>query len=141
MPTIINNNNLAKNIFLKSNLITEDEVSSIETMSLQSGENFEETLINSGTLSEKDYYLCISNYLKIPYITASDFPEEPFAIAEINSKFLKRNFIFPLKLEDNILHLAVRNPFDTDSIDNISLATGYEIKVYLASEESSAAPQ
>ncbi|MBU1626767.1 type II secretion system ATPase GspE [bacterium] len=135
MPVIINNNKLAKIIFLKNNLITLEEAASIEVMSDQSGENFEETLLNSGTLSEKDYYNCISNYLNIPYITAEEFPNEPYTIPEISSKFLKQNFIFPLKIEDNVLHVAVRNPFDTDIVDNLSLVTGYEIKIYLASEE------
>jgi len=135
MPTIINNDKLAKNIFLKNKMITEEQASSIETMSIQSGENFEETLLNSGTLSEKDYYTCISKYFNIPFITVSEFPEEPVTIPLVNSKFLKQNFIFPLKLEGNTLHVAIRNPFDTDTIDNLSIITGYDVKTYLAPEE------
>jgi general secretion pathway protein E len=135
MPVLINNVNLAKKIFLKSNIISSEELSNIETMAVQSGEKFEETLINSGVLSEKDYYGAISNYLDVPFLSSEDFPEDPISLTQVNTKFLKQNFIFPLKLEDGVLHIAVKNPFDVDAISCIALATGYKIKIYFASEE------
>ena len=77
MPNLINNDNLTKNIFLKSNLISEKDILSIDALAANSGDSFETTLINAGILSEKDYYEGISEYLKIPLLNTSEFPEEP----------------------------------------------------------------
>ena len=63
-----------------------------------------------------------------------EFPEEFLELDGLSPKFLKEHMVLPLRIEDNKLEIAMADPLDKYSIDNIRLSTGKDVKVTVSSQ-------
>jgi general secretion pathway protein E len=93
-------------------------------------------LVELGFVSEDDFLGIISKRMDLPFVKIPDIPEESFpSLGEkLQAKYLKEFRIFPIKLEDDTLTVALSDPFNSFVIDDLSLTLGYEIKICLARE-------
>jgi len=68
--------------------------------------------------------------LNRPYINGEDLPKVPFVFTGISPRFIRENMVVPLELKQNILHVAMADPDDRETIDALRVATSADIMVY-----------
>jgi CheY-like chemotaxis protein len=81
-----------------------------------------------GAISEKDIAAALSRqfgYKIVRDFAKYTFPAELLALVDADQAL--KSMIFPLKLEDKTLYLAMMNPLDMATIDNLSFRTGLRI--------------
>ncbi|HSW39433.1 MAG TPA: type II secretion system ATPase GspE, partial [Acidobacteriota bacterium] len=91
-------------------------------------------LVDLGYVSEKDCLAVISEHLRIPAITLSEYPAVPISENVIAFRFMKQCRLVPIALENDILTLAMADPLDTATLDSIRQSTGYRINALLGAE-------
>lgn len=91
-------------------------------------------IVDAGLIAEDDLLLFLSKEFGVPSISLKDYPGL-MPVNRLPLKFMKEVRCLPFKLEGDTLHLAMADPFDTYSLDGIRMATGYNLKIYLAKEE------
>ena len=87
------------------------------------------SLIASQKVTELDVAEAIRDYLSCPLLKYKEFPEECVEVEELSSKFLKQHHVLPLKSDSNDLFVAMADPMDRYTIDNIRLSTGKDVSV------------
>jgi CheY-like chemotaxis protein len=81
-----------------------------------------------GAISEKDIAAALSR--QFGYKIVHDFARYTFPaelLALIDAEHALRSMVFPLKQEDKTLYLAMMNPLDMETIDNVAFRTGLRI--------------
>ncbi|HXV21855.1 MAG TPA: response regulator [Desulfuromonadales bacterium] len=81
-----------------------------------------------GAISEKDIAAALSR--QFGYKLVRDFAKFAFPaelLALVDAEQALKSMIFPLKQEDKTLYLAMMNPLDMDTIDNVAFRTGLRI--------------
>ncbi len=94
-----------------------------------------ETLIKLGSITEEAFYRALSEQLGVEYIRLKDIEIAPSIIDEIPAKFACYYKLIPIRSENNIITIAIADPLDIHTLDDIKLLLKKEIKTVLASEK------
>ena len=91
-------------------------------------------LVRLGLVSESDVAAALSVQLNIPRVSADGFPDLMPEVEGLLPDFLHANALYPLRVEDGRLHVAMAVPQDAFVVKALQLATGYRIEPHLALE-------
>jgi general secretion pathway protein E len=89
-------------------------------------------LVQLGLVSEADVTQARSEVLGVPFIAAADFPSEPAEVQGLAPEFLATHGIYPLRLEDGRLDVAMAAPDDAYAAKALRLVTGLQIRSFIA---------
>ncbi|HMK61848.1 MAG TPA: type II secretion system ATPase GspE [Dissulfurispiraceae bacterium] len=65
-------------------------------------------------------------------LSIEDLPKVPLVLAGISSRFIQENRVIPIEYKNNVLKVAVENPFDITTIDALKVALSADIVVFTA---------
>jgi len=100
----------------------------------KSGDFICTTLVKLGIATEEKIFGILSQQLNIPYVKLKDKEIPPSVIEKVPAKFASHYKIIPLDFKDNILVIAITDPLDIRTLDDIRLLLGWEVKAVLSSE-------
>ena len=124
-------------LLLRNNTFTEKTLGEIKANQLQAGCYLGKTLVDHGYINADALMKTLSKELSLPFLNFEDYPKSQLPIKEINisETFLKEKTVFPIKLKNDTLTLAVFDPFDLHTIENLKVSLGKNIKILLSTEE------
>lgn len=91
-------------------------------------------LVRLGLVSDGDVADALSLQLGVPLVRADDFPDLMPEVEGLLPEFLQAHAIYPLRVEDGVLHVAMSVPQDAFVVKALHLATGRVIRPHLALE-------
>ncbi|MDD2702663.1 MAG: GspE/PulE family protein [Candidatus Omnitrophica bacterium] len=100
----------------------------------KSGDFICATLVKMGFASEEKIFAVLSAQLSIPYVRLKDKDIDPALIQKVPAKFASHYKIMPIESGGNTLIVAMSDPLDVRTLDDISLFLEVEVKSVLASE-------
>ena len=86
-------------------------------------------LTRLGLVSEREMAEAVSELLKLPLLSAKEFPDSPPANLQTSIRFLKHNHICPIGENDNEVTLLVADPADRFPVQALELQTGRKVKL------------
>lgn len=92
-------------------------------------------LIDMGFISEEDLLKILGEHFNTPYISLKKHEGKNLYIENLSENFMRGGKFIPLELKENILSIAVNNPFDDAMLEAIRMSTGHELEVFLAKAE------
>ena len=92
-----------------------------------------EILVSMRLLSENALLQALSRQLECPLVDINQDPPDQEALKIVPSEFALRHSLLPLHQRDGKLVVAMADPLDIQSIDDLRLLTGYEVEACLAS--------
>jgi len=124
-------------ILLRHKKITPKAMEEIKASHLHKGAYLGKTLIDHGYLHVQTLLDTLSEELRLPCMKLADFPKDQLPVEGLNISgiFLKEKVIFPLKQENQTLTLAVFDPFDLATLENLKTTQGKNIDIVLSSEQ------
>jgi len=124
-------------ILLRNNKLTEKTLREIKANQLQVGRYFGKTLVDHGYIHADVLLETLSKELGLPFISLEEYPNQlPIKELNISEAFLKEKTIFPIQIKDDTLTIAVFDPFDLHTIENLKISLGKNIKILLSTEET-----
>jgi len=93
------------------------------------------TLIKLGFATEDEVLPILSQQLGIEYIKTKNLKLEAEILKKVPAKFAYHYKLMPIRLEGDTLTIAVTDPLDIHTIDDVSLLVGLQVKTVLASEK------
>ncbi len=120
---------------VRKGLVSQDELDKALRIHKDRNKRLGETLVELGILHEKSYLEILGEYIGIPFITLKDFPQDIQPPVELSPEFMRQYRIFPLELSNGDLKLAMVDPLDLYTIDDIETATGLTVKPVLCLEK------
>lgn len=115
-------------LLVEAGAITESTVQAALARQKGTGKRLGVVLEEMGAISEKDIAAALSR--QFGYKLVRDFAKYRFpaeVLALIDAEQALKSMIFPLKLEDKTLYLAMMNPLDMEIIDSVAFRTSLRI--------------
>ncbi|MBM4388807.1 MAG: type II secretion system protein GspE, partial [Deltaproteobacteria bacterium] len=123
-------------MLVKRGLAAEKDVEKAVNAVLEKGGDFTEALINAGGMSEDSYLGFLAEYLGLGYLDKIPVDEINIEILKkIPITFLKSIYALPLRIEDSRVLIAVADPFDLESLNELGIVYNKRIEPVLASKE------
>jgi len=99
----------------------------------ESKRNIEDILVELGLASPKDIMIANATKMGIEFVDLSTEGVKDTTIQNLITKNIAHRYkVLPIEKDNNVLTVAMKDPTDIFSIDDIRLATGLEIKPVLA---------
>ena len=124
-------------ILLRHKKITEKALEEVKTNNLHTGNYLGKTLADHGYIHAQILLETLSAELRLPYIKKGQYPKSglPVEGLTITETFLREKIIFPLQLKDDTLVVAVYDPFDLYTIEDLKVSLEKNIRIVLSSEQ------
>ncbi len=121
-------------LLIKKGLLNEEDLDRAIGQQSATSERLGKILVDMGFISEDNLYKTLSEQTDIPYLPQSGYPETPILDINFSLKFMREYKFFPLEIKDGTLVIAICNPLDMDTIDELRLFTNLKIRMYLSKE-------
>ena len=130
---------IKKTILLGEKLIQKGLISSRELdLGLKehqkTGQFIGATLVKLGFIKEEELYPVISEQLKIPYVKIKGLSVTPEVFKKLPAKYVCHYKLIPVKFERDVLTVAITDPLDIRTLDDLRLLLGCDVVGVLAAE-------
>jgi len=123
-------------ILVEAGLISEDQlVSALEKQKKGTKKHLGKIIVENGWAKNEDICQALSKQLNIPYIKLKDLDIPGEVLETISRKQANRRLILPYEKTGRRLRLAMANPLDYSTIDEVKFRTGLDVSVAVAAEE------
>lgn len=122
-------------MLVETGIITGEQLQEALDEQKKSGGRLGQNLLALGFITEDVMMAFVGKQMGVPYISLSEYGEIPKEIIKIVPENLCRHqTLIPISLEENILTIAMADPLNVFTVDDLRVMTGYEIKVVISSE-------
>lgn len=120
-------------ILMKMGTINEKQLNEAWLQSKKTGEIFGKTLLKLGHVTEEELLQALGKQLGIAYYpTLKDVKIPDRVIKAVPVKFVWHYKFMPLDIQDNVLKLAISDPLEIWSTEDVKLLLGYNTEIVLA---------
>ncbi len=128
------NNHLIGQLLVSADLINQEQLESGLRHQKKNGGFICTTLVKLGFAPEIEIFNLLSRQLNVPYIRLKEKRIDPEVIKKVPAKFAIHYKIIPLEFKDKTLKIAISDPLNIHTLDDIKLLLGLEIEAVLATE-------
>ncbi|PLS16866.1 type II secretion system protein GspE [Bacillus sp. M6-12] len=121
-------------LLVEAGLITEDQLQSALKQK-SPGQRLGDMLLQNGFITEQQLIEVLEFQLGIPHVSLYRYPFDPKLFSIVSKETAKRNLLIPLKKEGDRLYVAMADPMDFYAIDDLRLATGFQIETAIATKD------
>ncbi|MCX5803095.1 MAG: ATPase, T2SS/T4P/T4SS family [Proteobacteria bacterium] len=125
------------NILTSKHLISEKQIIEIEQSRASSQKEIEDIILDMHILSEEQFLKTLADYLEIEFVKIDPLEIDFGVVTEtVPAKFAKAYGFIPTKKQDDILTIAVSNPFLQYPFYDIEKITGLKVKIVLCTRQN-----
>ena len=120
------------NLLINKKLVSNKE---IEDICKKQGENnfsIQRIILGAGIMSKKDMMQLLSEEIGVPYIDLEGKTFDPSIVAMLSEEISRKHNLVTIGKKKEKLIVAMANPLDVYTHDEIKIITGYEVEPYLA---------
>jgi type IV pilus assembly protein PilB len=123
-------------ILVEAGLISEDQlVSALEEQKKGTKKHLGKIIVENEWAKNEDICQALSKQLNIPYVKLKDLDIPAEVLETISRKQANRRLILPYEKTGRRLRLAMVNPLDYGTINEVKFRTGLDVSVAVAAEE------
>jgi type IV pilus assembly protein PilB len=117
---------------IQAGLITEDDLRAALAEHKRTGERLGVVLVRLNLATEKQIAKALAFQLGFPYITLAENPPDPAAVVLIAKEVAMKRACVAIRLEKNLLTVAMSDPLLFSLVQDLEFQTGYRIKQVVA---------
>lgn len=122
-------------MLVETGIITSEQLQEALEEQKKSGGRLGQNLMALGYITEDVMAAFVGKQLGISYVSLSEYGEISGDVTKIVPENICRHqTLVPISMEDNILTIAMADPLNVFTVDDLRVMTGYEIKVVISSE-------
>ncbi|NLE21185.1 MAG: Flp pilus assembly complex ATPase component TadA [Actinobacteria bacterium] len=123
-------------ILVASGLVTKDQLRRALERQSDGGGRLGEVLVADGLVSEQDIVTAVANQMHIGVVDLAQTTPQPSALGLLPRDFIVRRRAMPLSAEDGSLLVAMTNPLDVITIDEIGMRTKKRVVPVICTESA-----
>ncbi|MDQ0232814.1 type IV pilus assembly protein PilB [Metabacillus malikii] len=121
-------------LLVSSELITEEQLQTT-LKEKNNNQKLGDALLQRGYITEQQLIEVLEFQLGIPHVSLYRYPIDTSLLTLVSKEIAKRNVLIPIKKEENKLFIAMSDPLDFYSIDDLRLSTGFQIEPVIATKD------
>ena len=115
--------------------LTSDALRNAEEEHRRSGRRLGDILLRKGLVDEVQVAKALATQLNLPFVTPPLKPDAR-ALAKIKPGTARRKGVLPLTIEGRRLTVAMANPLDTDTVDDLRFQSGFHVEAVVATHSA-----
>jgi len=119
-------------LLLSKKVISLEQLNSALARQKKSNLRIGEELIRSGVATEESILLALAEQMNIPFVHLRGIDIETFVIDKVPARYITHYNFIPIAEQDGLLQIALSDPLDLYTIDEIKLILKQQVKVCLA---------
>ncbi len=127
----MNNERLA-DFFIDQGMMDRAQADDVLRATRQNGRAIEEVLVDHGIVEEAQFHRIMANALGTEVVDLDPVEFTPKILRAIPAGLARLHGALPIGTEDNTIRVALIDPLDTQTIDDLRFALGLDIQVVLA---------
>jgi hypothetical protein len=112
--------------------LTEDQLQEALQWRFRTKERFGQVLVDLGFVKESDVVEALSEQFDQPIVDVEKVTPEASALQLIDQKFAIEHTCLPISLDEMGLHVALSDPLDMATIDELAAKAKVRVEVFLA---------
>lgn len=116
-------------ILIEAGIITSDKLDLALSEQRQTGEKLGVALQRLGVCSEQEIGKVLAGQAGVPVVDLSETEVDPEAMALVGRGFAEKRSVLPLRMRGSTLRVAMGNPMDFGTIDELTRMTGKYIEI------------
>lgn len=121
-------------LLVEAGLLTEEQLQQALT-DKHPDQRLGDSLLQKGFITEQQLIEVLELQLGIPHVSLYRYPFDPKLFTIVSKETAKRQLIIPLKKDGEKLYVAMADPMDFYTIDDLRLSTGFQIETAIASKD------
>ncbi|WP_374703418.1 GspE/PulE family protein [Bacillus sp. Marseille-P3661] len=101
----------------------------------KNGQKLGDALVDKGYITEHQLIEVLEFQLGIPHISLYRYPIDSSLMNLVSKDLARRKLLIPLRKEGNQLFVAMNDPMDYYAIDDLRMATGFQISPAIATKD------
>ncbi|MBI3011906.1 MAG: hypothetical protein HYY58_05415, partial [Candidatus Omnitrophica bacterium] len=122
-------------LLVEQGLISLEQLKEALKEQKRTGEFLGTVLTRLGMLSNEQLLPVLAGQVGMPYVRVAEMGVSPDALAKVPPKFASHYHLIPLSFRDNTLQVAIADPFDVQTLDELKLLLDCELSPVLASQQ------
>ncbi len=123
-------------ILIESGFLSAAELSEALTNSKETGKRLGEVIVEMGLMSEFDILRAVSSQYDYPIIDLTSIDIDPKATALFDEKYCVDNCVLPIGFDGDNLVVAIDDPMNILTMDDLAFRSGYNVTPMLATKTS-----
>jgi len=123
-------------MLVKANLLTEEQLKKALQQQDGQGGRLGSHLVKLGYISEDDITSFLSKQYGVPSINLSHFEIDSGVIKLIPGEIAQKHMVVPINRTGSVLTVAMADPSNIFTIDDIKFMTGFKVEPVVAAESS-----
>lgn len=120
---------------IESQQLKQADIDDAIALQSKSGISLDRALIEKGLISEHDLLVLLAREIDIPFIHLSKYKFDP-SLKEIIPEAVARQYgIVPFSMLGDVITIAIANPLNVLTIDDLKNITGKEVEVVMSTSE------
>ncbi|MBS3973536.1 MAG: Flp pilus assembly complex ATPase component TadA [Actinobacteria bacterium] len=115
-------------LLIAEGMVTPEQLADALAVQAREGGKLGEIFVRQLVLSEDMIASALASQKGLEHVSLLTYPVDRAVAQLIPERMAKRNRIIPIALSDGELTLAMANPLDIESIDDVELRTGYHVR-------------
>lgn len=121
-------------LLIQKGLVSRKDLDTALKEHQKTGQFLGSTLVRLGFMGEGELYTVLSEQLKIPYVRIKGLNIEASIIEKVPARFACHYKLMPVKFDKNTLTVAVTDPMDVRTLDDLKLLLGCDVVGVLGNE-------
>ncbi len=121
---------------VRRGIIAEAQLAEAVAASDNKKQSLRKSFLDLKLLTHEQYDQCRAEYFGIPYMELRNYFADPQALQLVDEDFARNETVFPLFLADDRLGVAIADPTNLVTIDQLRADTGTEVDLYYAPENA-----
>ena len=117
-------------------LVTKKQLRTAEGKAQHEGGTLSNALVELGYVTQEQLASFIGEKIHVPYVSIADYDLDPQVLELIPEMIARRYRVLPLFKIENVLTIAMSDPLDVVSLDDMAAVAGCQVEPVIASEES-----
>jgi len=120
-------------ILLRQQRITREQLDTVIREAKLHGDTLTAQLVKQNIFTEEELVKFIAKSFGRPAIDLDKLEIEP-NLAKISHDVMRKNLVLPVRRKGNVLTLAVADPYDINSLDEVAFISGCQVDVVIVAE-------
>ena len=122
-------------LLIEEGIVSPEDIEKALREQKKSGKFLCTVLIEMGLVQEDSILPILAKQMSLSFVKIKSLHIEPQVISKVPAKFAIHYKLMPIKLENNTITIAVTDPLDVHTLDDLRLLLGIEVKAILAGEK------
>ncbi|MCL1883234.1 MAG: Flp pilus assembly complex ATPase component TadA [Defluviitaleaceae bacterium] len=123
-------------MLVSAGYIDKNQLEECLRVSVDTGKRVGDVALDKGFITQENLYRILENQHNVQYVDLYSLGAPPEVIKYVSAEMARRNMLVPVKVENNILYVAMEDPKNFRALQQVRTASRMEVRPMLASTRS-----